>query len=62
MPNNWNLSRRKFLGIAGTTAAGLMLSPELFAKNSEKPMIRFGMISDVHYANREPAGTRFYNQ
>ena len=62
MPNNWNLSRRKFLGIAGTTAAGLMLSPELFAKNSEKPIIRFGMISDVHYANREPAGTRFYNQ
>jgi len=62
MPNNWNLSRRKFLGIAGTTAAGLMLSPDLFAKNSEKPMIRFGMISDVHYADREPAGTRFYRQ
>ena len=62
MPNNWNLSRRKFLGIAGTTAAGLMLSPELFAKNSEKPMIRFGMISDIHYADREPAGTRFYRQ
>jgi len=62
MPNNWNLSRRKFLGIAGTTAAGLMLSPELFAKNSEKPMIRFGMISDVHDADREPAGTRFYRQ
>jgi len=62
MPNNWNLSRRKFLGIAGTTAAGLMLSPELFAKNSEKPMIRFGMISDIHDADREPAGTRFYRQ
>ena len=62
MPNNWNLSRRKFLGIAGTTVAGLILSPELFAKNSEKPMIRFGMISDIHYADREPAGTRFYRQ
>lgn len=62
MQNNWTLSRRKFLGIAGTTAAGLMLSPELFAKSGEKPIIRFGMLSDIHYANREPAGTRFYNQ
>jgi len=62
MPNNWTLSRRKFLGIAGTTAAGLMLSPDLFAMRSEKPLIRFGMISDVHYADRERAGTRFYNQ
>jgi len=62
MPNNWTLSRRKFLGMAGTTAAGLMLSPDLFAKSTEKPLIRFGMISDVHYVNREPAGNRFYNQ
>ena len=62
MPNNWTLSRRKFIGIAGTTAAGLLLSPKLFAKSGEKPMIRFGMISDIHYADREPAGTRFYRQ
>ena len=62
MANNWTLSRRKFLGITGTTAVGLMLSPDLFAKSGEKPLIRFGMISDVHYANREPAGNRFYNQ
>ena len=62
MSENWILSRRKFLGIAGTTTAGLMLSSNLFAKNGEKPMIRFGLISDVHYANRESAGTRFYNQ
>jgi len=62
MSENWILSRRRFLGIAGTTAAGLMLSPGLFAKNSEKPIIRFGLISDVHYANRESAGNRFYSQ
>lgn len=62
MSANWTLSRRRFLGIAGTTTAGLMLSPGLFAKSGEKPLIRFGMISDVHYANREPAGNRFYNQ
>ena len=62
MSENWTLSRRKFLGITGTTAVGLVISPELFAKSRQKPIIRFGMISDVHYANRESAGTRFYNQ
>lgn len=62
MPENWILSRRRFLGIAGTTAAGLMFSPDLFAKSGQKPLIRFGMLSDVHYADREPAGTRFYRQ
>jgi len=62
MSENWILSRRKFLGLAGTTAAGFMLSPSLFAKSGEKPLLRFGLISDVHYANRESAGNRFYNQ
>ncbi len=56
------ISRRKFIGIAGTTAAGLFISTDLLAKSGEGPVIRFGMISDVHYADREPAGNRFYRQ
>ena len=62
MPEKWSLSRRKFIGIAGTTVAGLMFSPNIFAKPDAKPIIRFGMISDIHYADREPAGNRFYRQ
>jgi hypothetical protein len=62
MSNNWTLSRRRFLGLAGTTASGLMFAPELFAQNAKKPVIRFGVLSDVHYADREPAGDRFYRQ
>lgn len=62
MPEKWTLSRRRFLGIAGTTAAGLMLTPDLLAITNDKPVLRFGMISDVHYADREPAGNRFYRQ
>ncbi len=62
MQNSRTLSRRKFFGIVGTTAIGLMFSPDLFAKSVEKPLIRFGMISDIHYADREPAGNRFYRQ
>ena len=62
MSENWTLSRRRFLGIAGTTAAGLLLTPDLFAIMNERPILRFGMISDIHYADREPAGNRFYRQ
>lgn len=62
MSESWKLSRRRFLGIAGTTGAGLMLGLDLAAMGSEKPVLRFGMITDVHYADREPGGTRFYRQ
>jgi predicted phosphodiesterase len=62
MTTNWSISRRRFLGLTGTTAAGLFISPDLFAGRLEKPLIRFGMLSDIHYADRDPAGTRFYRQ
>lgn len=62
MNENWIMSRRKFLSITGTTSVGLLISPELWAKNGEKPLIRFGLLSDIHYADREPAGNRFYRQ
>lgn len=62
MKTNWNLSRRKFLGLATATTAGMLVSPELFARKTNKPVLRFGMISDVHYADRESAGNRFYRQ
>jgi predicted phosphodiesterase len=62
MATNWTLSRRKFLGITAATTAGLLISPDLFAKKNSKPALRFGMISDVHYADREHAGNRYYRQ
>jgi predicted phosphodiesterase len=62
MESYQNISRRRFLGITGTIAAGFLLTPDLMAGNAEKPMVRFGMLSDIHYADREPAGTRFYRQ
>ncbi len=62
MTTNWTISRRKFLGISGTIAAGLFISPDLLAGSGAKPMLRFGMLSDIHYADREPAGIRFYRK
>lgn len=62
MTTNWTISRRKFLGVSGTITAGLLISPDLLASSTSKPMLRFGMLSDIHYADREPAGIRFYRQ
>ena len=62
MKTTWTLSRRKFLGLAAATTAGMIISPDLLALKSRKPLLRFGIISDVHYADREPAGNRFYRQ
>jgi predicted phosphodiesterase len=62
MNKTWTISRRRFLVITGATTAGLLVYPELFARSGKKPLIRFGMLSDVHYADREPAGNRFYRQ
>lgn len=62
MTKSWTISRRSFLGLVGTTAAGILVSPDLLAKSGQTPLVRFGVLSDVHYANREPAGSRFYGQ
>jgi len=48
--------------LSGATAMGLLISPGTGAMNSSKPLVRFGMLSDVHYADREPAPPRYYRQ
>jgi alkaline phosphatase len=54
----WKINRRKFLTLSGTAAGALMTSPQLFANN--KNQIRFGVITDSHYADRDNGGTRYY--
>lgn len=54
--------RPSFLVLAAVAVVGLLVSVDLPAKGSKKPVLRFGMITDVHYADREPARERFYNQ
>lgn len=57
-----NISRRKFIGIGSVVAAGFLASPFIIASRKNKRLIRFGMISDVHYADREPVGNRYYRE
>lgn len=57
-----NRSRRGFLIAGGILALCFLLAPFFLIKKKDKRLIKFGMIADVHYADREPARNRFYNQ
>jgi alkaline phosphatase len=55
------LTRRAFLQGATLLLAGSALSPESLAEDSAAtPKLRIGLITDLHYADKPPAGTRFY--
>lgn len=56
------ISRRQFLVLSGTATAALMLPMGINAAPDASPLIRFGMLSDVHYADREAAAPRYYRQ
>ncbi|MGE5448371.1 MAG: metallophosphoesterase [Bacteroidales bacterium] len=56
------ISRRQFLVLSGTATAALMLPLGINAAPDASPLIRFGMLSDIHYAGREAAPPRYYRQ
>jgi predicted phosphodiesterase len=62
MKNSTIFSLRNFLWLMAVPIIGLFISPDLLAQPAKKPVIRFVVISDVHYADREPSGTRIYRQ
>lgn len=53
------ISRRKFLQYSGALIATGSLA-ETFSQS--KPSFRFGIVTDSHYADRDPAGTRYYRE
>lgn len=55
------IDRRKFLKASGVLAGAALFNPAwLYAK--EDIILRFGIVTDSHYADREPAGTRYYRE
>jgi hypothetical protein len=72
VPESSSLSRRLFLidgalilaGVAtgaGRSPRGRVLAADaVLGQSSARPAVRFGLITDVHYADKPPAGTRFY--
>ena len=53
----YNLARRRFIKLTGMATTGLLLNLCFSGKNKS---IRFGLVTDSHYADREPTNTRFY--
>jgi len=55
----WVISRRHFLKSVGFTVAGLSVNSgcSLFTGR-----LRFGIVTDAHYANRDHAGNRYYKE
>ncbi|GMV95523.1 MAG: hypothetical protein AMXMBFR82_53010 [Candidatus Hydrogenedentota bacterium] len=58
--SSWTITRRDFLRATGAAFAALPLLSE--AALGESRPARFGMVTDCHYADREPGGSRHYRE
>ncbi len=55
-------SRRTFLRlVAGTALASPSCTPGSLSRSRPRP-VRFGVVTDCHYAQADPVGTRFYRE
>ena len=55
MPGTWTIDRRHFLKASVGALAGL-------ARLGDQTPVRFGLVTDSHYADADPLGTRFYRE
>lgn len=62
IPKTVQIGRRAFVK-QGTLwlAAASLSSPKLFA-NEETPRLRIGLVTDLHYADKASAGSRYYRE
>jgi len=59
---SWVVSRRVFLRCAaGTVLASSSCTPGNLSSR-RRPGVRFGIVTDCHYADADPVGTRFYRE
>ena len=67
MNENRGITRRTFtvgsaLTLAGTTLPWPRGTRLMADENKNKPLVRFGLMTDLHHADREPAGSRYYRE
>lgn len=61
---NWTITRREFLKGSGLVITGLSFGIPLVPANRiyPKAKLSFGIVTDAHYADEEPKGTRWYRE
>lgn len=59
---NWVLDRRDFLRCSTLAIGGMLAVGRLGAAKAKAPALRVGLITDLHYADRDAKGTRFYRE
>jgi len=57
----WTKTRREFLKVSSAALAGAILPPRQ-AHGLSQDILRFGIISDPHYADADPRDGRFYRE
>ena len=62
MTTKYTIHRRRFLKYLSHTPLFLALGPNACSKKEPELVIRFGMVTDSHYADREVGGTRYYRE
>lgn len=62
--SGWIVTRKEFLHTCGVSLAGLTVAPFGHAAPEEKKnvLVRFGIVTDSHYADADTRGTRFYRE
>ena len=60
--SSWIITRRTFLRFGvGVGSASLSCTPGNLSIRGREP-VRFGIVTDCHYADADPVGTRFYRE
>lgn len=63
-PRDWQIERRDFLKVSAASLFGLMSGACQVSAPAARPRapMRFGLITDPHYADAPPRGKRFYRE
>lgn len=59
---SWRLSRRTFLKASAAAGAALTLGCRAARSSGPRVALRIGLLTDTHYADRRPNGTRYYRE
>ena len=60
--NGGSMQRRAFLRDGALVLTAGLASSSLLEAEDNELSVRFGLITDLHYADKPPAGSRYYRE